>query len=79
MKILQHGFAQICKNYCKNYCTAVNTVNILTVTNDRAEKGVALIEEFNHVLTHSKEKAHYLLQVVSEHLKKFHKCKKIHS
>ena len=60
---------------CKNYCTAINTVNILTVTNDCAEKGVALIEEFNHVLTHTEEKAHNLFQVVSEHLKKFHKYK----
>ena len=34
---------------------AVNTVNTLTVTNDHAEIGVALIEEFNHAHTHTEE------------------------
>ena len=61
---------------CKNYCMAVNTVNTLTVTNDHAERGVALIEEFNRALTHTEEQAQNLLQVVSEHRKKFPNCKK---
>ena len=61
---------------CKNYCMAVNTVNTLFVTNDHAERGVALIEEFNRALTHTEEQAQYLLQVASEHRKKFPNCKK---
>ena len=40
---------------------AVNTVNTLTVTNDHAERRVALIEVFNRALTHTEEQAQYLL------------------
>ena len=39
----------------KNYCMAVNTVNTLTVTNDHAKRGVALIEKFNRAFTHTEE------------------------
>ena len=60
----------------KNYCMAVNTLNTLTVTNDHAKRGVALIEKFNRAFTHTEEQAHYLLQVVSEHRKKFPNRKK---
>ena len=49
---------------CKNYCMACNTVNTLTVTNDHAERRVALIEEHNRILTHTEEQAQYLLQAV---------------
>ena len=38
----------------------------MTVTNDHAKRGVALIEEFNRALTHTEQQAQYLLQVVSE-------------
>ena len=36
---------------------ACKTVNTPTVTNDHAERGVALIEEYNHILTHTEEQA----------------------
>ena len=61
---------------CKNYCMAVNTDNTMTVTNDHAERGVALKEKFNRALTHTEEQAQYLLQVVSDRRKKFPNCKK---
>ena len=48
----------------------VNTVNILIVTNDHAEIGVALIEEFSHAHTHTEEQAQQQLQVVLEYRNK---------
>ena len=42
---------------CKDYCMACKTVNTLTVTNDHAERKVASIEEYNHILIHTEEQA----------------------
>ena len=41
------------------------------VVNDSAERGVALISKFNKVITNDEEQKQYLLQVVSDHRKRF--------
>ena len=41
------------------------------VVNDLAERGVALVQEFNSSLTRNEEQKQYLLQVVEDHRKKF--------
>jgi hypothetical protein len=42
-------------------------VKAMKVVNDAAERGVALIQEFNNVLTHDEDQQQYLLQVVEQH------------
>ena len=42
-------------------------VSGLSVVNDRAERGVALIQEYNQILTKDEGQNQALLQVVSEH------------
>src|SRR6218665_2024928 len=51
-------------------------VSGLSVVNDRAERGVALIEEYNQILTKDEGQKQALLQVVSEHQKQFPDAKK---
>ena len=41
------------------------------VVNDLAERGVALVQEFNSSLTRNEEQRQFLLQVVEEHRKQF--------
>lgn len=41
------------------------------VVNDMAERGVALVQEFNSSLTRNEEQRQFLLQVVEEHRKQF--------
>lgn len=43
----------------------------LTVVNDVAERGIALIEEYNNCLTKNEDQLQYLLQVVQEHRRRF--------
>ena len=44
--------------------------------NDRAERAVALVQDFNKTLARGEEQLQFLLQVVSEHRKIFPDCKK---
>lgn len=55
--------------WCSNdsYKECLEHFNTLKVTNDVAERGVALIEEYNNWLTKDEEQLQYLLQVVREH------------
>ena len=46
-------------------------VRLLKVVNDCAERGVALIQAFNGVLTKDETQIQYLLQLVSRHRKDF--------
>jgi len=46
------------------------------VVNDSAERGVALIEEYNSIITRKENQKQYLLQVVQDHRRKFPDCKK---
>lgn len=48
----------------------------LKVVNDVAERGVALITEYNQCLTKNEEQFQYLLQVVKEHREKYPNCNK---
>jgi hypothetical protein len=53
------------------YQESKRLVQSLKVVNDLAERGVALIQEFNSSLTRNEEQKHYLLQVVEDQRKKF--------
>ena len=55
---------------------ALETVRVLAVVNDRAERGVALIQDFNWKPTTGEEQLQFLLQVVSEHRRQFPECTK---
>ena len=57
-----------------NACREV--VRKLKVVNDFAERGVALMQEFNSILTKDEEQKQYVLQVVEEHRRKFPDAKK---
>jgi hypothetical protein len=48
-----------------------DVVKSVKVVNDLAERGVALIQEFNASITRNEEQKQYLLQVVEEHRKTF--------
>lgn len=48
----------------------------LRVVNDVAERGVALIEEYNSLLTKDEEQRQYILQVVKYHREQFPDCQK---
>jgi len=46
------------------------------VVNDCAERGVALIQSYNNALTKNEDEKQYLLQLVSDHRKKYPKPNK---
>lgn len=54
-----------------SFKTARNLVKNLKVVNDVAERGVALINDFLNCLTRDEEQRQFLLQVVTEHRKKY--------
>jgi len=60
----------------KSYDDAFKIVTSLRVTNDNAERGVALIQEYNKVHTTDENMKQYLLQVVQDNRKKFPSCSK---
>jgi hypothetical protein len=49
------------------YLKSQETVCSVRVVNDLAERGVALIQQFNSSLTRDEEQTQYLLQVVEQH------------
>ena len=51
------------------YCELQESVAKLRVTNDTAERGVALIQEYNGLRTKSEEQTQFILQVVAQHHK----------
>lgn len=55
----------------RTYCQLQQTVAKLRVTNDTAERGVALMQEYNGLRTKSEEQTQFILQVVAEHRKLF--------
>ena len=55
---------------------AYEVVCSLRVVNDNAERGVALITEYNRLITCDEEQKQYLLQIVADHRKTFPDCKK---
>lgn len=56
---------------CPSFKSAQAKLKNLAVVNDHAERGVALVQEFNGHLTKGEEQLQFLLQVISEHRKKF--------
>ena len=55
------------ESYLKDQIVATS----VKVVNDLAERGVALIQEFNASLTRNEEQKQYLMQVVEDHRRKF--------
>jgi len=60
-----------------DYLKAEEIVRALRVTNDTAERGVAMIQQYSGLLTKSEEQTQFLLQVVAEHRKLFPDSKKM--
>ena len=55
----------------ETYRTGQKVAQSMRVVNDLAERGVALIQEFNSSLTRNEEQKQFLLQVVEDHRNKF--------
>lgn len=53
------------------YQAAKAVARKLAVTNDHAERGVALVQDFSGRLTKNEEQLQFILQVVADHRKKF--------
>ncbi|ESO01544.1 hypothetical protein HELRODRAFT_174506 [Helobdella robusta] len=63
-------------NNDNDYIIGQRKVRSLKVVNDAADKGVALIQEFNRVVTNDEDQKEYLLQVIEKHRKDFPNPKK---
>jgi len=55
----------------KNFVDGLKRVQNLKVVNDAAERGIALIQSFNGILTNQEEQKQYLLHVVEQHQQKY--------
>ena len=60
----------------KSYNEATNIISALRVTNDLAERGVALMQSFNEALVRNEEEKQFVLQMVEYHRNKFPKSVK---
>jgi len=63
-------------NQNEKYMKGKDRVSGIKVVNDSAERGVALISQYNDILTKSDEQKQILLQVVQQHRKQFKTSKK---
>lgn len=54
-----------------DYQAATDVVRAMKVVNDSAERGVALMQQFNQILTKNEEQKQFLLQVVEQHQRLF--------
>ena len=54
-----------------DYMSACTVIQQLQVTNDNAERGVALVQELNKLITHDEEQFQFLLQVVADHRRQY--------
>ncbi|QQP36282.1 Uncharacterized protein FKW44_021331, partial [Caligus rogercresseyi] len=61
----------------EDYQTAAAFVQRIAVINDHAERGVALIQEYNRKLTRDEDQLQFLLQNVSQHRKEFPDTRKM--
>ncbi|KAK6171639.1 hypothetical protein SNE40_018085 [Patella caerulea] len=61
----------------ESFQKAKDTVSAPRVTNDLAERGVALMTTFNSSLARDEEQKQYVLQVVEHHHQKYPKAKKL--
>ncbi|XP_025424087.1 uncharacterized protein LOC112693307 [Sipha flava] len=55
----------------KDFVDGRKRVQNLKVINDAAERGIALIQTFNGILTNQEDQKQYLLQVVEQHRQKY--------
>jgi hypothetical protein len=55
----------------QDYQAAVHRVQALLVVSDFAERGIALIHDYNSAITTDEEQKQYVLQTVENHRKKF--------
>ena len=53
-----------------------SVANGLKVVNDLAERGIALIEEYNSLFTKDEEQKQYLLQIVQDNRSRFPDARK---
>ena len=60
----------------ESFVKARNIVSTLRITNDLAERGVALTQSFNSSLVRDEEQKQFVLQMVEYHRNKFPKCRK---
>lgn len=60
----------------KDYINCKKILSEVSVVNDNAERGVALIQEYNNSLTKNEEQKQYLIRVVEYHRKKISSCTK---
>ena len=58
----------------ESYKESEEYFKLMKVVNDAAERGVALVSEFNKCLTKNEEQFQYLLQIVKEHRAKLPNC-----
>src|SRR6218665_717760 len=54
-----------------DYQNSVEKVRALKVVNDFAERGVALVQSYNRLLTKNEDELQFILQVVEEHRRKY--------
>jgi len=54
-----------------DFQNGLKIVNTFRVTNDMAERGVKLMEEYNKVLTRNEEQKQYVLQVIEDYRRKY--------
>lgn len=76
---LSHSFLNKDPEVWKSDEDYINCKKILievSVVNDNAERGVALIQEYNNSLTKNEEQKQYLLRVVEDHRRKISSCTK---
>ena len=59
-----------------NYQLGLSAVRSMKVANDFAERGVALIQSYNSILTKDENQKQFLLQVVESHRKRFPDARK---
>lgn len=55
----------------ESFQVAKKTVSALTVVNDNAERGVALVQDYSGLLTRDEQQLQFLLQVVEEHRRRY--------
>ena len=55
----------------ESYKMCQDIIKTVKVVNDLAERGVALIQEFNSSITRNEEQKQFLLQIVEDHRKQF--------
>ena len=71
---LPDGFLQVDPDTWEDredFKKASEIVHALKVVNDHAERGVALIQEYNGLMTTNESQLQFLLQVVEEHRRAF--------